>query len=101
MQTPELQHLKKDDDMSTSSAPEDILEYNMSEKLDETSSDEATSSTTPPIGPKPQKQKLKYIIPTKSLHAERCIVTKDICTPSSTPFQCGSQQGSPKALSVE
>ncbi|KAF8791644.1 hypothetical protein HNY73_006484 [Argiope bruennichi] len=54
--------LATDEEMSTSSAPEDILEYNISEELEETSSDVSTPSPPPP---KATKQKLKYIIPTK------------------------------------
>ncbi|XP_055932861.1 uncharacterized protein LOC129962885 [Argiope bruennichi] len=54
--------LATDEEMSTSSAPEEILEYNISEELEETSSDVSTPSPPPP---KATKQKLKYIIPTK------------------------------------
>ncbi|KAF8785756.1 hypothetical protein HNY73_011262 [Argiope bruennichi] len=57
----EAEVLETDDGMSTSSALEDILVYNINEELEETS--DVNIPALPP--PKARKQKLKYIIPTK------------------------------------
>ncbi|GBM37051.1 hypothetical protein AVEN_228072-1 [Araneus ventricosus] len=58
----DTEHLETDDEMSTSRASEDVVKYNISEELEEISSDVSFLSSSPP---KEQRPKLKVIIPTK------------------------------------
>ncbi|GBL78245.1 hypothetical protein AVEN_42797-1 [Araneus ventricosus] len=58
----ETENMETDDEISTSSSSEDVVEYNISENLEETFSD---VNTSPPSPPKDQRPKLKVIIPTK------------------------------------
>ncbi|KAF8784155.1 hypothetical protein HNY73_011616 [Argiope bruennichi] len=65
--TPVL-HPEIDTEMTISSTSEDMLEYDMSEELEETSEDVCTP---PPPSIREKRPKLKYIIPTKKLVTDR------------------------------